>query len=222
MGTPERVIQVQQSGTEMQVRFKLPSYGYCESVMRANCFPELWALFKRCHAPLKEISESYAALTKLRKTLLSRTNEDGTLKTWKVYHVGDGAHARTAALFAFMAPNTLNIAIDPQTNEKVLSEWVYAHQVRRFHWHKSRVEDLEFGKDHLPIAVTFVHAHVNVDEVLDNIPGWVVAYSSACCYPDQQRTKKYKILDQGADWRILSEKRDYQVIENLPSTQQEK
>lgn len=210
MGKPSPIVKTKQNGHTMNVEIKLPSAGYLNSLMRANCFPELHDLFRRAQDPAKELTESYAALEHLRQIIRGRNY-------WRVVHVGDGAHARTAAMFSFLTGNTENFAIDPGCNEKVLSEWRDRWNVRRFAWVKARVEDVTWMN--VPTLVTFVHAHVDVDEVLAKIPGWRYAYTNACCQPGRQLSKKHRVVDSGADWRILSPQREFQVLENREFTE---
>jgi hypothetical protein len=174
--------------------------------MRCNCFPELHDLFKHAHNPAKEFTESYAALAHTTKTRQKYLAID-------CIHVGDGAHARTGALFAFLTKNTYNYSIDPATNEQLLENWVARYNVERLVYYKDKVEDLHFDLL-VPKLVTFVHAHVNTDEVLSRISNWVIAYTNPCCYPEQQLSKKFKCIDHGYDWSILSDKREYQVLIN--------
>lgn len=194
---------VEQRGHDLWVRVPGVRLGYLKNVMRANCFPELHALFCKAHDPCKEFTESYAALTKL--------------KPWHkqprtVIHVGDGAHCRTSAMFAFMTQHT-NIAIDPAVRPDFVDEWAELHGVRRFSYQKSRIEDApdHFGAGRL--LFTFVHAHVDTDEVLSRYRGmWDAAYISACCEPGRQLSTKYSVAEEGEDWSVLSPERRYQVV----------
>ncbi len=200
-------VVAKQNGQQINLTIPLPRLTYLSSVMRKDCFEELWPLFKRAHDPAKELTESYAAYKKLY-----RYHKHAKL----VLHVGDGAHCRTAALFAFMTPHD-NISIDPVVNEDVCSQWRDRFSVRRFAWSKCRVEDypLEALQAHEGgILVTFVHAHVDTDAVLRRLGNaWMAAYTCACCQP----AKQLGVMDaseDGEDWCVLSGERQYKVLTN--------
>lgn len=203
-------VRIEQKGGELHVTTKLPRMTYLSNVMRANCFPELHDLFRHAHSPPKELTESYAAFQHLRGWL--RNHE------WcRVLHVGDGAHARTAALFAFLAGNTDNVAIDPNTNIERVRDWRARWGVRRFYALKAEAGSplqrfLLDGLGEAPLFVTFVHAHVDTDEVLDALPRWDIAFTMACCQPQRQLSQRQRIVKEGRDWNVLSEQRYYQVL----------
>ncbi len=185
----------------------VPDAGALDTLMRYDCFGALWPLFRKAAKPAKELTESYSALARLKRYV--------NLNNMNVVHVGDGAHARTGALFAFMTKSN-NVSVDPQTNLAYVHAWQNRYNVERFSAIRSRVQDVQLsaGVD----VVTFVHAHVDVDEVLSEMGGpltsWRIAYTLSCCHPSKQLSKKYKVLDEGEDWRVLSDKRRYQIIVN--------
>lgn len=203
-------VHIQQKGGELHVVTKIPRMGYLNNLMRANCFPELHDLFKHAHSPAKEFTESYAAFQHLRGWLRQDTE-------WQVLHIGDGAHARTAALFAFLAPNTKNLAIDPNTNLERVREWRDRFSVERFHVADCDAESIVHLTPDLPTLVTFVHAHVDTDAVLDALPRWDAAFTMACCQPGKQLSKRQRIVREAQDWHVLSEQRTYQVL--TPATE---
>ena len=65
----------------------------------------------------------------------------------------------------------------------------------------------------MPVLVTFVHAHLRVDDVLDRLR-WDFAFTLACCVPGHQLTQARVPLASGRDMSVLSEGREFQVLEN--------
>ena len=153
----------------------------------------------------KEFTESYAALHHFRRSFK-------VLPECLVLHIGDGAHCRTGALFAFMS-RTRNVCIDPGIHPEILVPWMERYRAQRLAWFAVKVEDYPLEDVTETCLVTFVHAHVNTDAVLKRIPNWLAAYVNVCCHPDEQRTK-LPTDDAGYDWAILSPEREYQVIIN--------
>ena len=109
-----------------------PSPSYLDRLMRRESFGVLWPLFARATKPAKELSESFSALVHLRPLLRC-------VGPSRVLHVGDGAHARTAALFA-VKTKTDNISIDPVINEPIVQGWRDEFAIERFAWRKSRID----------------------------------------------------------------------------------
>jgi hypothetical protein len=129
--------------------------------------------------------------------------------------VGDGAHARTAALFA-LKTQAENISVDPLINVPLVDAWREQFAVRRFAWCKRPIEDAVEELNALPtlpVLVTFVHAHVNVDAVLDRLR-WDVAFSLACCQPGNQLSRSRVPEQAGEDLHVLSPERQFQVLVN--------
>ena len=201
-----------------QVVIQAPAFNALafREAFRSRSFPALAPLFARAHDPAKEWTESWAALHKLRRF-------DST----RLLHVGDGAHGRTAALFAFHTKHD-NVSIDPNANIGVVAEWMQEIQteVQRLTLRRARAEDVvaqearnwwaEHGR---PVLLTFVHAHVNTEKILSLIPPhmWAAAYVSACCEPQAQLVPKdssvAEIMEQGEDWTILSPERTFQILQ---------
>ena len=174
--------------------------------MRRESFSALWPLFAKGEKPAKEMSESYSALEHLRP--LIRHGEP-----LRVLHVGDGAHARTAALFAIKT-QALNISVDPQLNEPLVEEWRDQYRIERFEWRKARIEAVAEELGDLPLMrtfVTFVHAHVGVDRVLARLR-WDAAFTLACCTPGSQLSNQHRVYCAGSDSNVLSPGRMYQVL----------
>lgn len=179
---------------------------YLDRLMRRASFEALWPLFARATHPAKEMTESFSALVHLRPVLPA-------VGPCRVIHVGDGAHARTAALFA-LKTGAENISVDPLINEAIVGSWRERFGVRRFAWRKASILDVVEQLDALPpmpVLVTFVHAHVDVDAVLSRLR-WDFAYTLACCLPGHQLSRQHAPLASGVDARVLSTGRRYQVL----------
>lgn len=177
--------------------------------MRRESFQALWPLFCKADKPAKELTESFAALEHLRPYLQR-------FGRCRVIHVGDGAHARTAALFALKS-DTENISVDPLINERLVSRWRDDYQIRGFSWRKSRIEEQTAALHRLPplpTLVTFVHAHVHTDRTLQQLE-WHAAFVLACCVPGKQLSTRYVPAATGQDRCVLSMDRTYQVLVNI-------
>jgi hypothetical protein len=186
------------------------SSDYLDRLMRRNCFEALWPLFARAQRPAKELTESYSALVHLRRFLRGAG-------PFRVVHVGDGAHARTGAMFS-LKTTAHNISVDPQLNLALVEEWRERFGIRRLALRKARIQDVAAELNALPpmpTLVTFVHAHVSVDDVLGELR-WDAAFTLACCVPGKQRTRKHAISTSGQDANVLSVARGYQVLVNAP------
>lgn len=202
-----------------QTTITIPSFNAraLREAFRSRSLPVLAPLFAKAHDPAKEWTESWAALHKLRRWHKTPT---------RVLHVGDGAHARTAALFAFHTKHD-NVSIDPQANIAAVAGWAHdaGVMVERLAMRRGRAEDSVRAEAvncweiyRQPLLLTFVHAHVNTEKILSLIPPglWRAAYVSACCEPLAQlvpaTSKVASIVEQGEDWSILSPERTYQVL----------
>jgi hypothetical protein len=186
----------------------VPQSDYLDRLMRRASFEALWPLFTRAQRPAKELTESYSALVHLRPFLASGG-------PYRVVHVGDGAHARTAAMFA-LKTTAENVSVDPELNVPLIEEWRDRFAVRRFDWRKAPIQDVAAELDALPempTLVTFVHAHISVDYVLGMFR-WDAAFTLSCCSPGKQLTQKLAIEKSGEDASVLSPGRSYQVLVN--------
>ncbi len=184
---------------------------YLDRLMRRQSFEALWPLFAKAEKPAKEMTESFSALEHLRPLL-----PDG--QPFRVIHVGDGAHARTAALFALKTGGE-NIAVDPTIHVERVEAWQREHQIKRFDWRKAKIEDVidELNAlPEMPVFVTFVHAHVPVDAVLDRLR-WTASFSLICCVPGHQRSTRDVPTDVGCDLGVLSKDRDWELMRNVPT-----
>jgi hypothetical protein len=180
---------------------------YLDRLMRRNCFEALWPLFAKATRPAKELTESYSALVHLRPFL--QAGEE-----CRVVHVGDGAHARTAAMFSLKS-KTHNISVDPELNLPLVASWCERFGIARLDCRKARIQDVTRELNALPevrTLVTFVHAHVGVEQVLAQLR-WDVAFTLACCVPGKQLSRNY-VHVAGEDQNVLSSGRKYQVLLN--------
>ena len=180
--------------------------GYLDRLMRRESFAALWPLFAKGIKPAKELTESFSALEHLRP--LIRRGEP-----LRVLHIGDGAHARTAALFAIKT-EAENISIDPVLNEPLVAGWRDEYGILRLTWRKARIEAVAAELAELPpmrTLVTFVHAHVQVDHVLALLR-WDAAFTLACCSPRSQLSATHRVHHAGSDSNVLSVGRSYQVL----------
>jgi hypothetical protein len=107
-----------------------------------------------------------------------------------------------------------SVSVDPQLNLPLVEKWRSRFGIRRLDCRKARIQDVIEELNALPpmpTLVTFVHAHVDVDDVLGKLR-WNVAFSLACCHPDQQLSRKHAIHASGNDLSVLSVARSYQVL----------
>lgn len=182
---------------------------YLDRLMRRQSFEALWPLFAKAPRPAKELTESFSALVHLRPFMRDHEN-------LRVIHVGDGAHARTAALFC-LKTKAQNISVDPVLNLALVDQWRRRYGIVGLERYKARVEDVAATLNALPEAhtlVTFVHAHVAVAEVLASLR-WNVAFSLACCLPGKQLLRScadYVVHAEGQDQNVLSSGRTYQLL----------
>ncbi|MCA9617766.1 MAG: hypothetical protein KC731_02020 [Myxococcales bacterium] len=189
-----------------------PHGDYLDRLMRRESFAALWPLFARATKPAKEMTESFSALVHLRPHLPS-------VGPFRVLHVGDGAHARTAALFAIKT-RAENISVDPVINDEIVAGWRDEFGIERFAWRRARIEDAVeeiAALPPMPLFVTFVHAHVDVDAVLDRLP-WCAAYTLACCCPGRQLSRRHRPERDDWDAGVLSDDRHFQVLVRLDRT----
>jgi hypothetical protein len=174
--------------------------------MRRDCFQALWPLFAKAQRPAKELTESYSALVHLRPFM------EGA-GPYRVLHVGDGAHARTGAMFS-LKTKAHNVSVDPQLNVELVDAWRLRFGIQRLACHKARIQDVAAELNALPVMptlVTFVHAHVAVDDVL-RLLRWDTAFTLACCTPSRQLSRDHFPQCTGDDMSVLSTARQYQVL----------
>lgn len=183
-----------------------PNCDYLDRLMRRECFEALWPLFAKAQRPAKELTESYSALVHLRPFLSASGPH-------RVIHVGDGAHARTGAMFS-LKTQAHSVSVDPGLNIPLVENWRDRFGIRRFACRKARIQDVIGELNALPVVptlVTFVHAHVAVDDVLANLR-WDAAFTLACCHVHQQLSRTHRVHESGTDMSVLSVAREYQVL----------
>jgi hypothetical protein len=183
-----------------------PNGAYLDRLMRRGSFEALWPLFSKATKPAKEMTESFSALAHLRPFM-------NQCDACRVIHVGDGAHGRTAALFALKS-SAENISVDPLVNHKIIDDWKHRYEIRRLTPMKARLSEVAQelnALSPLPVFVTFVHAHVSIDEELASLR-WDAAFSLACCVPGRQLSKKMTPVVEGIDLSVLSPARRFQVL----------
>jgi len=158
----------------------LPHNRYIDKVLRSNSYEELMWRFKDADSPSKEISESYAAFSNLKKLCI--------INNFNWLHIGDGGHTRTAAIFAFFS-KTINFSIDPALNMEKFVAWKEKYNIERIQPLMCKFEEVSTLTDVVPrepYSITCVHAHVKLEEVDKYYPNWVYLYSNVCCYPSKQ------------------------------------
>jgi hypothetical protein len=184
-----------------------PSCGdYLDRLMRRASFEALWPLFAQATRPAKELTESFSALEHLRPFFPAAP-------PFRVIHVGDGAHARTGALFA-LKTQAENISVDPLLNEGLVQRWCDRFAIQRLSWLRAGILDVADRLNALPplpVFITFVHAHVAVDSVLARLR-WDFAFTLVCCQPGHQRSSEHAVVAAGSDAHVLSAGRDFQVL----------
>jgi hypothetical protein len=120
----------------MQLHADIPQFNarYFRQMFKHRSSGALMPLFAKACDPAKEWTESFSAWYHMRKWLKEPT---------MVLHVGDGAHARTAALFAFHSAHE-NVSIDPEAKPEVVSTWQNEIKltVQRLYIDKARIEDV--------------------------------------------------------------------------------
>jgi hypothetical protein len=196
------------SGPQSEAQGEGQSGAYLDRLMRRESFEALWPLFAKSTRPAKEMTESFSALQHLRTFMAID-------EPCRVIHVGDGAHARTAAMFA-LKTHTENISVDPLLNVKLVDSWREQFGVRRCTWYKGSIEEVAEQLNALPrmkVLVTFVHAHVTVDAALDRLI-WDAAFTLACCVPGRQLSQTRVPYREGVDPNVLSSGRRFQVLVN--------
>jgi len=200
----------------------LPHHKYADRVLRSNSYEELFWRFKDAESPIKEVTESYAALSNLKKIcIISNAN-------W--LHIGDGAHTRTAAIFAFFSKENNNFSIDPALNIEKFDAWQKRYNVSGIIPVKKKFQDFShrdmcelLNTSFIPTYnICCVHAHVKVEEVDKQFPYWTYFYTNICCLPAQQSfseayMKEHNIVEilRKQDMGILSHQREVIIYKKL-------
>jgi len=189
---------------------QLPHYKYVDKVLRSNSYEELMWRFMEADSPTKEISESYAAFSNMKKIC--------NVSNYNWLHIGDGGYTRTASIFAFFS-KSLNFSIDPALNMDKFNKWQEKYRIQRIFLFAYKFEEFlnppkeAFGNI-LPYNICCVHAHVELEKLDKHFPNWKYLYTNPCCYPQLQEfsleymkeNNIYKMVDK-LDLGILSERR---------------
>lgn len=191
---------------------------YVDKMLRADCFEELWPRFRNAQSPVKEISESYAAFSTMKR--YCEVSEHDWL------HIGDGSYTRTASVFSFFSKSA-NWSIDPKLNVEKFENWVERYKVKRLFAYEYKFEEVGLGswygvKREKPTSITAVHAcGISLEEIDKHYPNWTFLYSNICCKPSEQTfSKEYmeangiEELDKFEDFGILSSKRKVVIYKN--------
>jgi hypothetical protein len=152
---------------------------YIQEYLRKSCSPELQCLVSTLNNPAKEISESMAAVSHLRKFI----NPGGSMN---YIVIGDGSRCLTGAFLAFLTKGRV-WSVDPAINMPIVNNWVAEHGVLRFTPVPKKFEDaLIESKDSNPVTLVMVHAHVSTYEVIRKFSNWRFIYVNPCCYLETQ------------------------------------
>lgn len=165
--------------TNDSVTVPIPTTKYLDKLLYMNCFEELWSLFKLAEKPAKELTESYAFIHNMKK-LINLSNKT-------IFHIGDGAHARTGIMSSYLT-QTQNISIDPQINHNLVN-FLQKWKTRNFSYASCKYEEYSHKRPDSYI-LSCVHAHVDLEELVQFFPRWTYLYSNICCYPEKQTFSK--------------------------------
>jgi hypothetical protein len=190
---------------------------YVREYLKKNCSGQLQELFSQSNNPYKEIAESMAAFENMREFIDIKDEKHTYLC------IGDGSLCLTGALFAFYT-HSFVISIDPKINIEKVVNWMGHEKVKRLIAYKAKFQeterypklDLSGGYD-----IILVHAHVNLEEVMEYFPDWGYLYSNPCCNPLEQTfslqfQKKNGIsaVKAGRDIEMITPKNDVFIYRN--------
>lgn len=204
----EQKVKIQQTFGNINMDIETYHNGYLDKVLRSNSYEELMWLFLSARSPSKEITESRAAFSNLKKHCI--------LSDHICYHIGDGGWARTAALFAFNC-KSYNISIDPQLNQKgKLTEWMERYNVKNLEIVPKKWEDWDERKSFNGVdakgVLVCVHSHVDIEAIFNkhgrnlNIK---YIYSNPCCQVGKQTLSK-KFMEEN-NIECLVDKDDFGI-----------
>jgi hypothetical protein len=152
---------------------------YVRDYLKKKCSPELQGLTATLKNPAKEISESMAAVNHLCKFINPHGNMNYVV-------IGDGSRCLTGAFLAYLTKGKV-WSIDPGINQRIVQEWMSAHNVLRFKPIPKKFQDVQVKNvDKNPVAIVLVHAHVSVSQVIQKFPNWRFIYANPCCHPEIQ------------------------------------
>jgi len=194
---------------ELTLKIKVTNYNYLNRVLRSNSYEELMWIFMSTQNPAKEITESYAAYSNLKK--------HADLDKYTIIHVGDGGFPRTAGLFSFVTRSE-NHSVDPDLDQNgKTTAWIEKYKVKKLYLHPKMWQDTNIISDK-PVILVSVHGHIDLEECynyyskLGNNIRYI--YSNPCCKPEQQtfsekfmKENNISIVKDKLDYGILSEKK---------------
>jgi hypothetical protein len=152
---------------------------YVREYLKKSCSAELQSLASTLGNPTKEISESMAAVSHLRKFISLGGNMNYAV-------IGDGSRCLTGALLAFLTKGNV-WSVDPAINMPVVTNWIAEHGVLRFKPVPKKFEDVQIeNPDRNPVTLVLVHAHVSTSRVIQKFVNWRFIYVNPCCYPETQ------------------------------------
>ena len=214
----KQTVNYSTSAGTINVNIPIPHNRYVDKVLRSSSYEELMWRFLEAASPSKEISESYAAFSNMKKVC--------KISDYTWLHIGDGGYTRTAAIFAFFS-KSLNFSIDPNLNFDKFNAWSLKYGVFGVIPRDKKFEDVseknilneilfqsldkEYSSNY---NICCVHTHVNLEEVDKQYPRWKFLYTNPCCQPGTQVfSKKYMYenniveVENKLDLGILSDKR---------------
>ena len=192
-------IKYRESDSGFSVTIPKPSLHYLDQFIKLKCASDLLKLGIFPNA--KEISESIAALTAVRKALgAPRFGDDKVL----LLDVGSGVTGRTGVLFAHLTRRTC-LSIDPRLRKDSLAG------VTRWQGIKSMIEEFIAPPEWPLVIAVCVHSHAPLQAVWEAIKGprEKVVVSIPCCVP--QSIQGLEPTTSRNDWGIWSEKREVRV-----------
>lgn len=183
-------------------------FSYVSHFLSLNSAVDLLPLFRvGQHNTAKEIAESWAML----QAVFTKLRDDTKKGKVRIVVVGDGATARTGALFAYMTK--WNVwSIDPAFRDDPTA----GVTVDRLQTFKKRIEDMPITEFEEDVIIVMPHSHANVDVVLDRIRSkkkrsLVV---SPCCLPGTQ-LPRHKTPIQYRDEKMLTAKNEIYVYRKI-------
>jgi hypothetical protein len=174
-------------------------YGYVNSVLSANCAPEIISLAKYSHNITKELSESYAAVYNMRSFI----------NNGEVVCIGDGALCLTGAMFSLFSKNNV-VSIDPVINADKVRDWVMDNDISRLRGYKGKYQDVIAFDVSQAKTIVCVHAHVTLTDVIKYYPCWDYLYSNPCCFPEKQTFSEEFI--KGHNIELVMYKEDKSIL----------